>query len=329
MCSFRSFRQSQEGLVLGVSDIRYTRTNAAERGSRISRVITTTFAVLAIATRSRRWTALLAVSLVLLLVLGGFALGHHLAAGATGTVDLQSTRESPAIRVTSPAVVRSAARTVGLINSGCGDPVFGSGIAVARGYVVTSAHVVAGTSDHLVVPPNGRTTKGTVVLFDPGLDVAVLRTPGLDLGGIPQGKASAGMSTAVVGFSAGRRRHISGATVRSLIAVTDRDIYGAHEIHRQVMVMAARVRGGDSGGPVLSAEGRYVGMVYGFSIADPNVGYALTAEAIRSDIDHGLGRKMAVATGRCLNGLSSVAGCQSSVISFRLSVFGFRSAVNR
>src|SRR5581483_11529100 len=121
-----------------------------------------------------------------------------------------------------------------------------------------------------------------------------------NLAGIKPGTAKAGMRAAFVGFPGGQRRHISGALVSAVITETDRNIYQTQDVSRQVMWMVAGVHNGDSGGPVLSAQGRYLGMVYGYSATRPNLGFAVTSDAMRSDVEQGMGQTKAVSTGQCL-----------------------------
>lgn len=56
----------------------------------------------------------------------------------------------------------------------------GSGWVVAKGRVVTNAHVVAGVDDVVVrVKGTGPSLHGTVVVFDPERDLAVIAVPDL------------------------------------------------------------------------------------------------------------------------------------------------------
>ena len=76
------------------------------------------------------------------------------------------------------AVIAAEGSTVQIAGAGCGVIQEGSGFVVAPDLVVTNAHVVAGIPDPVVIDTHGRHTTSTV-LFDPTLDLAVLRVPGL------------------------------------------------------------------------------------------------------------------------------------------------------
>ena len=78
------------------------------------------------------------------------------------------------------AIARAAIPSTARVTSrACDTQVTGTGIVVAPGYIVTNAHVVAGTSDVRIELPSGD-ADATVVLFDPKLDVALLYAPRAD-----------------------------------------------------------------------------------------------------------------------------------------------------
>src|SRR5258708_34969566 len=99
------------------------------------------------------------------------------------------------------AVVKQAAQSVVKVASfGCGGMVTGKGFPVARGYIVTNAHVVSGTSGHTIQPPGGAELQATVVFFDPERDVAVLYVPGYRGAPLSFGTASPGTTGAATGY---------------------------------------------------------------------------------------------------------------------------------
>jgi S1-C subfamily serine protease len=59
------------------------------------------------------------------------------------------------------------------------------------------------------------------------------------------------------------------------------------------------VRPGNSGGPLLAADGRVYGMVFADAADDPRTGYALTAREVRPDATAGAGATAAVSTLSC------------------------------
>src|SRR5205807_5087613 len=91
---------------------------------------------------------------------------------APGPVSMPS---DPAIRA---AVLAAAPSTVRVDGYGCGGIQTGTGFVVGSGLVVTNAHVVAGIHSPEVVDRKGPHA-ATPILFDPALDVALLRTGAL------------------------------------------------------------------------------------------------------------------------------------------------------
>src|SRR5439155_3381204 len=71
-----------------------------------------------------------------------------------------------------------APSTVKVVGDACGAIQEGSGFVAADRYVVTNAHVVAGVRDPKVQQQNGGTETAVAVLFDPKLDIAILRVDG-------------------------------------------------------------------------------------------------------------------------------------------------------
>ena len=87
-------------------------------------------------------------------------------------VDLPSNAEAnQAIEAVQPSTVR-------VVVPACGGTQLGSGWVAAPEYVITNAHVVAGGDEVTIQSPSGD-LGGTIVLFDPDTDVAVVYAPDL------------------------------------------------------------------------------------------------------------------------------------------------------
>jgi S1-C subfamily serine protease len=80
------------------------------------------------------------------------------------------------------------------------------------------------------------------------------------------------------------------------------DIYGRPGTSREVYSLFAQVRPGNSGGPLLSTDGRVVGVVFAKSLDDPSTGYALTMDEARPVLDAATGATSPVDTGACVAG---------------------------
>ncbi len=77
---------------------------------------------------------------------------------------------------------------------------------------------------------------------------------------------------------------MSPAIVDGRITAEGRDIYNSSLVTRQIFVIEAAVRPGNSGGPLVDTEGRVLGMVFATSASVPNQAYALTDDEIDADV---------------------------------------------
>jgi S1-C subfamily serine protease len=75
--------------------------------------------------------------------------------------------------------------------------------------------------------------------------------------------------------------------VRGRITANGPDIYHRGTVRRDVYSLFATVRQGNSGGPLLTPDGKVYGVVFAKSLDDPDTGYALTADEIQEDIARG------------------------------------------
>jgi S1-C subfamily serine protease len=191
--------------------------------------------------------------------------------------------------------------TVRIVGAACGHIQEGSGFVIAPGEVVTNAHVVAGMKSPQVQTNQGTSQSGTPVLFDPRIDVAVLRvttTPGPVLPLIST-EVPRGAKGAVAGYPGGGGLKGEPAAVRRLLHAVGKDIYGRSTVTRDVYELQSIVRPGNSGGPFGLVQGGVAGIVFAASTTDPNVGYAITSTAALPDIHRAAGKTSRVSTGPC------------------------------
>ena len=80
------------------------------------------------------------------------------------------------------------------------------------------------------------------------------------------------------------------------------DIYGRPGTSREVYSLYAQVRPGNSGGPLLSTDGRVVGVIFAKSLDDASTGYALTMNEARPVLDAASSASSPVDTGACVAG---------------------------
>ena len=209
---------------------------------------------------------------------------------------------TPAPGAIAGIAARAARSTVGVVGQACGLELSGTGFAVARGYVLTNAHVVAGERGTTEVRTDAGVIPARVVLFDPELDIALLDVPGLDLpalhldGGLPE----RGTEGAALGHPLGGALATIPATVRAVFEATGYDIYGTGSVTRNVVELAANVEPGDSGGPFVGLDGQVDGVVFARSRTDAGIGYALSTPAVAQRIAPAVGLTRAVSTGPCV-----------------------------
>ena len=201
------------------------------------------------------------------------------------------------------ALGRSAApSTVAVVGEACGLRLTGTGFAIAPGYVVTNAHVVAGErGTTAVVAETGATAGATVVFYDPAMDVALLHVAGLDLRPLPlaSGDPAIGTVGVALGHPGGGGLAMIPAAVRDTFTATGFDIYGRNTVTRVVIELAADVEAGDSGGPFVASDGRVAGVVFARAQTTPGVGYALEIGEVRTDVAGAIGRTAPASTGSC------------------------------
>ncbi|MER5652973.1 MarP family serine protease [Streptomyces sp. NPDC002131] len=161
----------------------------------------------------------------------------------------------------------------------------GSGFVYSAQRVMTNAHVVAGI-DRPTVRVGGvsRPYPARVVLFDPQKDVAVLYVPGLRAPALPfDGVASRGDSAVVAGYPQDGGLDLQAATVASRINATGQNIYNSGTVTREIYSIRSTVRPGNSGGPLLTTDGKVYGVVFARSTSDSETGYVLTAHEVAGD----------------------------------------------
>ena len=186
--------------------------------------------------------------------------------------------------IDTPGINHAASEVVKVSSLGCGGIVTGTGIPLGQGFVATDAHVVSGTSSHAIQRPDGSVLRAEVVFFDAERDVAVLYVPNFNEPGLIFGPADRGTEGAVIGYPGGQGEKTVPAVVDGQVTAEGRDIYNQNLVTREIYVLQAEVRPGNSGGPLLDLQGRVAGMVFATSASDPNQAYALTDDEIMPDI---------------------------------------------
>ena len=198
------------------------------------------------------------------------------------------------------AVAKAQYSTVRITSFGCGSIVSGSGFVVGPKLVATNAHVIAGVK-RPIIKYNNRSYQAVPVLFNPSLDLAVLRVDGLDAPSLKLANDTLDVNTtvAVLGFPQGVRLYSAGV-IRNDLYLFGRNIYDLGVIKRNIYEIQAEVDEGSSGGPIVLSDGRVAGMIFAKSKEVEGYGYALTSSSLASQINQAQKAKLRISTGACL-----------------------------
>jgi S1-C subfamily serine protease len=223
---------------------------------------------------------------------------------ALGPLDDPPDPGKPPTQTLPPAIDATVRASVVLVRgNACTDLQEGSGWVASPGLVVTNAHVVAGESDTEVQDANHVWHAATVVAFDPRRDIAILQVPSMtDVPPLPQARGTRGETTAVYGHPGGQTDvTVAPARIGGEISASGTDIYrNPNKTPRHVYVLAARLRPGDSGAPVVSLKGDVVGVAFAIDPAHLSTAYAVTDVEVDPVLHEAHGTP--VKTGPCLVG---------------------------
>ena len=128
----------------------------------------------------------------------------------------------------------------------------------ADGLIVTNAHVARGHAVRVTLP-DGRQVKGRVLAREPDLDLAAI---GVEETGLPAAELgdSRGLRPGEIVMSMGHPWGVEGAATAGVVigrgeATRDTQLAG-----REWVVASLRLRPGHSGGPMVDAHGRLIGI---------------------------------------------------------------------
>jgi len=211
---------------------------------------------------------------------------------------------APTVAILRARLVRAARRSVvRILGDACHLGIEGSGWVAGPGLVVTNAHVVAGENDTTVqLRGVGSQLPARVLVFDPHNDIAVLSVPGLSAPALTlaSGPAS-GTSAAILGFPLdGAFDRQPGRLGQTATIPTD-NAYDDPTV-RAVTSLRGLVRPGNSGGPMVDAEGQVVATVFAEitgTPADAPGGLAVPDSIVASELAKASAARVPVGTGNC------------------------------
>ncbi|MCV7682335.1 MarP family serine protease [Micrococcus luteus] len=185
----------------------------------------------------------------------------------------------------------------------CSQVQSGSGVAVAPDRVLTNAHVVLGVDAPTVTDRARGVHEARIVHLDTVHDLAVLAVDDADLPVMPVGaELTGGASASVLGYPDGGPFASTPATVQAVGEVPLGDVLTGAASMVDVYTLAADIRHGYSGGPVVDTAGNLAGLVFARAPGSDAVGYALTADTIAPVVAAAPGMTATVPSGDCVPG---------------------------
>jgi Trypsin-like peptidase domain len=127
-----------------------------------------------------------------------------------------------------------------------------------EGYILTNNHVVADSTEHIVILSNGNRVPAKVVATDPNIDLALLKIPGSNFPVLPLGesrKISVLDTVVAMGFP-------MFSTIGYDVSAYDGRINAIRQSeHVRLLQIDANINPGNSGGPLLNDRGEVIGVV--------------------------------------------------------------------
>ena len=187
------------------------------------------------------------------------------------------------VATTVPVSINRDAATASAIDvraSGCGPRVhFGNGTTIADNLILTAAHVVAGAEDVEVIDSTGKPVAATVVLFDPDIDIAVLRSETLagmpvHLRAEPARQDEEGLIVLTRLSSDIVETELIEVSILRPVNIVTTDIYLEQEVERDGFEVSASIESGDSGAMV-HLPGGGVGIIWARSTENADRAWAV------------------------------------------------------
>ena len=186
----------------------------------------------------------------------------------------------------------------------CGQGSTGSGFVYTTDRIATNAHVVAGMSQVRVVASDGRSWGADVVYFNADLDLAVLFVPGLGVRPLEASRQVQDADPAIIaGYPGGGPLDLRSARIVTRTS-GEPGVLRQHlrQTHKTRARSSSCVAGhpGNSGGPLLTRDGRYAGVIFASSQQYKRTGFALTNKSVGQALRNASDRNIPVETGDLL-----------------------------
>jgi len=178
---------------------------------------------------------------------------------------------TPSASLTVPGIYQRVAPSVVTVRTG---RELGTGVIVAdNGTILTANHVIAGGGTITVTFADGSTANAAVAAANPKLDIATLTPAKLPRVVVPAtlgGGADVGAAIVAIGNPLGLTDSVSAGVISGLDRTADTD----HGKFSGLIQFDASVNPGSSGGPLLDAHGRVVGIVVSLATPDGQDAFA-------------------------------------------------------
>ncbi len=168
-----------------------------------------------------------------------------------------------------------------LVRAGRGTGSGSASVLTADGYLLTSAHVVAGAETVEATFTDGSEATADVVGRDPLSDLAVL----LVRGGVPAPVVLGDAARLRVGqlvIAVGNPLGLSGSVTAGIVSAVDRQVRMGNAGRQSAVQTDASINPGNSGGPLVNARGQVVGVNTAIATIDGNgnigIGFAIPIE---------------------------------------------------
>ncbi len=187
----------------------------------------------------------------------------------------------------APGVAAAGRSVVRVLGTACGLAIEGSGWVAEPDVVVTNAHVVAGEQDTTVeIGGHSPGLTARAIDFDPKNDIALLRVEGLDLPSLDLvSEPASGRAGAILGYPEDGPFDVQPGRIGRTQTVITQDAYGRGPVSRLLTPLRGLVRPGNSGGPLVDADGRVLTTVFASTVGgSPPGGYGVANATVASEL---------------------------------------------
>ncbi len=180
---------------------------------------------------------------------------------------LPAIAHDPGVRAAGLSVVR-------VLGTACGLAIEGSGWVAEPGVVVTNAHVVAGEQDTTVeVGGHSPGLSARAIVFDRRNDIALLRVEGLEQPALRLvDDPASGRPGAILGYPENGPFDVQPGRIGRTQSVITQNAYGEGPVSRLLTPLRGLVRPGNSGGPVVDADGGVLATVFASTVGGSSPG---------------------------------------------------------